>query len=74
MINPHWLKLPMFRTNLKGPKNVRVIEIWLYFPFTYPRSSQIMTEPYVQTILRQVTMLVLHYENTPIQLYRKFHL
>ena len=31
MINPQWLKLPMFRTNFHGPKDVRDIEIRLYF-------------------------------------------
>ena len=29
MINPQRLKLSMSRTNLLGPKNVRVIEVWL---------------------------------------------
>ena len=32
MINPQWLKLPMSRTNLHGPKDVGVIEIGLYLP------------------------------------------
>ena len=27
MINPQWLELPMPRTNLHGPKHVRVIEV-----------------------------------------------
>ena len=30
MINPQWLKLPMSITNLYGPKDVRVFEVWLY--------------------------------------------
>ena len=30
MVIPQWLELPMSRTNLHGPKNVRVIEILLY--------------------------------------------
>ena len=29
MINPQWLELPMSRTNLHGPKDVRVIEVFL---------------------------------------------
>ena len=30
MINPHWLKLPMSRTNFHGPKDVRAIKVRLY--------------------------------------------
>ena len=30
-INPHWLKLPLSRTNFHGPKGVRAIEVRLYF-------------------------------------------
>ena len=33
MINPQWLKLPMSRTNFHGPKDVRAIEVLLYFTF-----------------------------------------
>ena len=33
MINPQWLELPMSRTNFHGPKDVRVIEVRLYFAF-----------------------------------------
>ena len=29
MIDPQWLGLPMSKTNLYGPKDVRVIEVWL---------------------------------------------
>ena len=35
MINPQWLELPMSRTNLHGPKNVRVIENRLYSVYSY---------------------------------------
>ena len=28
MINPQWLKLPMFRINFDGPKDVRVIKVF----------------------------------------------
>ena len=31
MINPQWLELPMSRTNFHGPKDVRAIEVRLYF-------------------------------------------
>ena len=31
LINPHWLELPLSRTNFHGPKGVRVIEVRLYF-------------------------------------------
>ena len=31
MNNPQWLELPMFRTNFHGPKDVRAIEVRLYF-------------------------------------------
>ena len=31
MINPQWFQLPMSRTNLHGHKNVRVIEVRLFF-------------------------------------------
>ena len=27
IINPHWLELPMSRTNFHGPKGVRAIEV-----------------------------------------------
>ena len=30
MINPQWLELPISRTNFHSPKDVRVIEVWLY--------------------------------------------
>ena len=30
MINPQWLELPISRTNLNGPKDVRGIEVRLY--------------------------------------------
>ena len=30
LINPHWLKLPLSRTNFHGPKGVRAIEVRLY--------------------------------------------
>ena len=30
MINPHWLRLPLSRTNFHGPKGVRAIEVRLY--------------------------------------------
>ena len=29
-LNPQWLELPISRTNLHGPKDVRVIEVRLY--------------------------------------------
>ena len=31
MISPQWLELPMSRTNFHGPKDVRAIEVQLYF-------------------------------------------
>ena len=31
MINPQWLELPMSRTNFHGPKDVRAIEVRLYY-------------------------------------------
>ena len=30
IINPHWLELPLSRTNFHGPKVVRTIEVLLY--------------------------------------------
>ena len=30
VINPHWLELPLSRTNFHGPKGVRAIEVRLY--------------------------------------------
>ena len=30
IINPHWLKLPLSRTNFHGPRGVRAIEVLLY--------------------------------------------
>ena len=29
---PHWLELPLSRTNFHGPKGVRAIEVRLYLP------------------------------------------
>ena len=34
MINPQWPELPMSRTNFHGPKDVRAIEVRLYFADT----------------------------------------
>ena len=31
MINPQWLELHMSRTNFHGPKDLRAIEVRLYF-------------------------------------------
>ena len=31
MVNPQWLELTMSRTNFNGPKDVRAIEVRLYF-------------------------------------------
>ena len=31
IINPHWLELPMSRTNFHSPKGVRAIKVRLYF-------------------------------------------
>ena len=31
MINPQWLELPMSRTNFHGSKDIRAIEVRLYF-------------------------------------------
>ena len=39
MIKSHLLELPISRTNFHGPKDVRVIEVWLYLdtlPFLEP--------------------------------------
>ena len=36
MIHPQWLKLPMSRTNLYGPKDVPVIEYRLYYVYKNP--------------------------------------
>ena len=33
MINPQWLELPMSRTNFHGPKDVRAIDVRLYYTF-----------------------------------------
>ena len=30
MINPQWLELPLSRTNFNSPKDLHVIEVWLY--------------------------------------------
>ena len=36
MIHPQWLKLPMSRTNLYGPKDVPVIEYRPYYVYKNP--------------------------------------
>ena len=33
MINPQGLELSMFRTNFHGPKDVRAIEVRLYYTY-----------------------------------------
>ena len=38
-INPHWLELPQSRTNFRGPKGVRAIEVRLYTTLRSPGSS-----------------------------------
>ena len=43
MINPQWLELSMSRTNFQGPKDVRAIEVRLYY---YIDFSDLLT-PYV---------------------------
>ena len=35
MINPQWPELPMSRTNLYGPKDVRAIEVRLHIKLTF---------------------------------------
>ena len=40
MINPQWLELPMSRTNFHGPKDVRAIEVRLYFSLNEKGSGQ----------------------------------
>ena len=34
-IHPQWLELPMFTTYFSGQKDVRAIEVWLYFSLVY---------------------------------------
>ena len=34
-MNPHWLELPLSRTNFDSPKGVRAIEVRLYFAKDY---------------------------------------
>ena len=34
VINPHWLELPLSRTNFHGPKGVRAYEVLLYCVFS----------------------------------------
>ena len=41
MINPHWLELPISRTNLHGPKDVRAIGVRLYILKGKQNRSQI---------------------------------
>ena len=31
VINPQWLELPISRTNFRGPKDIRAIEVQMYF-------------------------------------------
>ena len=41
MINPQWLELPMSRTNFHGPKDVRAIEVRLYFVTNIPETNKV---------------------------------
>ena len=42
MINPQWLELPMSRSNLQGPKDIRLIEVRLYMDYLYDGRAMIM--------------------------------
>ena len=41
MINPQWLELPMSRINFHGPKDVRAIEVRLYFDLESKQFSNV---------------------------------
>ena len=43
MINPQWLELSMSRTNFHGPKDVRAIEVWLYFSYYFIKTYVVGT-------------------------------
>ena len=43
MINPQWLELPMSRTDFHGPKDVRAIEVRLYFDLNCGRDVLCLT-------------------------------
>ena len=48
MINPQWLELPISRTNIYGPKDVRVSEVRLYFPNAQSNMLYILTPSPIQ--------------------------
>ena len=47
MIDPQWLELPMSRTSLHGPKDVRVIEGRLYLPHDKMYSLSVRTDNWI---------------------------
>ena len=77
IINPQWLGLPMSRTNFHGPKDVRAIEVRVYMT----KDLHLTVEDMETEVSRypfpphsSPSHPKKHYKNTPIQIYRKFHL
>ena len=72
----------MSRTTFHGPKDVRAIEVRLYLSITIHKEyygeafSGIIDEIFQYAVLNIIipATWTVHYENTPIQIYRKFHL
>ena len=79
MINPQWLKLPISRINFHGPKDVRAIEVRLQTLKNTHGLSDHKEQENLNNIIVQhgeetFNRRHIHYENTSIQIYRKFHL
>ena len=95
LINPLWLELPIFQTNIHCPKYVGAIGVrlcyicWLYFTKVTRLLSESATalqstllvsnSKTIDTFIWDESCFIKieqksHYENTPIQIYRKFHL
>ena len=68
MIKPHWLKQPMSRTNLHGPKTFRAIGVQLNCLQHLHVWSLHLEMPNLQHHIGK-SVSINHYENMPIQLY-----
>ena len=63
MNNPQWLELPMSQTNFHGPKDVRAIEVRLYYSIQTYRQWTISVKYFVAAVIR---LHMLHHRVTDI--------
>ena len=69
MINPHWLEQPMSRINFHGLKDVRAIEVLLYFLSLLLKVPLVVSSHiFVQTLLSFTTLPLSLYIRTSMTL------